>query len=126
MDGGIRSTRKPDQDSSPIALRLLLQGRTNMMRSLLAFTCAVLLTVSADARAPARHHIEAATQAAESGLIERGHYINKSGQVVHSPAHTKSGKAPPGATAKCRDGSYSFSQHHRGTCSGHGGVNGWL
>lgn len=96
------------------------------MRSLLAFTCAVLFVVTADARAPARHHSEAATQAAESGLIEHGHYTNKSGQVVHSPAHTKSGKPPQGATAKCRDSSYSFSQHHRGTCSGHGGVNGWL
>ena len=33
---------------------------------------------------------------------------------------------PPGATAKCRDGSYSFSQHHSGTCSHHGGVAVWL
>jgi hypothetical protein len=33
---------------------------------------------------------------------------------------------PPGATAVCRDGSYSFSQHHSGTCSHHGGVQQWL
>ncbi len=33
---------------------------------------------------------------------------------------------PQGATARCRDGSYSFSQHHSGTCSYHGGVAGWL
>ncbi len=26
------------------------------------------------------------------------------------------------ATAICRDGDESFSQHHSGTCSGHGGV----
>jgi hypothetical protein len=31
-----------------------------------------------------------------------------------------------GATAQCRDGSYSFSEHHRGTCSHHGGVASWL
>ncbi len=62
----------------------------------------------------------------ESQLIEHGHYVNKSGVEVHSPAHTKSGKAPAGATARCRDGSYSFSQHHSGTCSHHGGVAGWL
>ncbi|WP_273830558.1 DUF3761 domain-containing protein [Serratia bockelmannii] len=31
-----------------------------------------------------------------------------------------------GATAKCRDDPYSFSQHHRGTCSRHGGVAEWL
>lgn len=34
--------------------------------------------------------------------------------------------APPGATARCRDGSYSFSHHHSGTCSHHGGVAAWL
>jgi hypothetical protein len=34
--------------------------------------------------------------------------------------------APSGATAKCRDGSYSSSQHHSGTCSHHGGVATWL
>jgi Protein of unknown function (DUF3761) len=33
---------------------------------------------------------------------------------------------PPGATALCRDGTYSFSQHHSGTCSHHGGVAKWL
>lgn len=34
--------------------------------------------------------------------------------------------APVGATALCRDGTYSYSQHHRGTCSHHGGVAQWL
>jgi len=34
--------------------------------------------------------------------------------------------APPGATARCRDGSYSYSLHHSGTCSYHGGVAAWL
>jgi hypothetical protein len=33
---------------------------------------------------------------------------------------------PSGATARCRDGSYSFSQHRSGTCSHHGGVAVWL
>jgi hypothetical protein len=33
---------------------------------------------------------------------------------------------PPGATARCSDGTYSFSQHHSGTCSHHGGVAVWL
>lgn len=37
-----------------------------------------------------------------------------------------SGAPPPGATAVCRDGDYSFSAHHTGTCSGHGGVKQWL
>jgi hypothetical protein len=33
---------------------------------------------------------------------------------------------PPGATARCRDGTYSFSRHRSGTCSHHGGVARWL
>ena len=62
----------------------------------------------------------------ESQLVEHGHYVNKSGAAVHSPAHTVTGQAPAGASAKCRDGTFSFSQHHRGTCSHHGGVASWL
>ena len=33
---------------------------------------------------------------------------------------------PGGATAKCRDNSMSFSKHHSGTCSRHGGVAQWF
>ncbi len=62
----------------------------------------------------------------ESQLVEHGSYVNRSGSVVHRPAHSKTGAAPDGATAQCRDGSYSFSQHRRGTCSHHGGVEQWL
>ena len=29
-------------------------------------------------------------------------------------------------TAKCKDGTMSYSAHHSGTCSGHGGVSEWL
>jgi Protein of unknown function (DUF3761) len=42
------------------------------------------------------------------------------------PVAASGGGAPPGATARCRDGTYSFSQHHQGTCSHHGGVAAWL
>lgn len=34
--------------------------------------------------------------------------------------------APSGATAKCKDGSYSMSKTHSGSCSHHGGVAQWL
>jgi len=34
--------------------------------------------------------------------------------------------APSGASAICMDGSYSYSQNRRGTCSHHGGVAVWL
>lgn len=53
-----------------------------------------------------------------------GTYVNSSGNTVCSPESAPS--APAGATAQCNDGTYSFSQHHSGTCSGHGGVAEWL
>ena len=51
-------------------------------------------------------------------------YINSDGQCVHDPVAANS--APPGATAQCNDGTYRFSKHHSGTCSGHHGVAVWL
>jgi hypothetical protein len=53
-------------------------------------------------------------------------YVNVDGKTVHSPARTSNGSPPAGASAQCRDGTYSFSLHRSGTCSGHGGVSRWL
>lgn len=55
---------------------------------------------------------------------KNGAYTNSSGKRVCKPE--KDNSRPAGATAQCRDGSYSFSQHRSGTCSGHGGVAVWL
>ena len=52
------------------------------------------------------------------------YYTNSSGHRVHTPVQARS--APAGATAKCGDGTYSFSEHRSGTCSHHGGVSSWL
>lgn len=62
----------------------------------------------------------------ESKLETHGYYTNRDGEQVHRPSRTKTGEAPEGATAQCRDQSYSFSRHRSGTCSGHGGVARWL
>jgi Protein of unknown function (DUF3761) len=46
-----------------------------------------------------------------------------------APSSTKpaSGNTDPtGATAKCKDGTYSKSKSHSGACSHHGGVDQWL
>lgn len=51
-------------------------------------------------------------------------YVNSRGNCVHRPVASKT--VPAGATAQCRDGTYSFSQSRRGTCSHHGGVSRWL
>jgi Protein of unknown function (DUF3761) len=62
----------------------------------------------------------------EANLSNHNTYTNRDGNTVHAPARSLSGKAPQGATARCRDGSYSFSRHRSGTCSRHGGVADWL
>jgi len=51
-------------------------------------------------------------------------YTNTKGEKTQSPTHYNS--QPSGATAICKDGTYSFSRSRRGTCSGHGGVSRWL
>ncbi len=50
----------------------------------------------------------------------------QAGSMQSSESTTPSDSIPAGATAECRDGSYSFSQHRSGTCSHHGGVSRWL
>ncbi len=52
------------------------------------------------------------------------YYTNADGNRIQSP--TKYDAVPEGATAVCRDGTYSFSRNRRGTCSHHGGVAKWL
>jgi hypothetical protein len=53
-------------------------------------------------------------------------YVNSQGQWVPSPTRTADGQPPAGASAKCRDGTFSFSKSRSGTCSHHGGVGEWL
>jgi predicted RNA-binding Zn-ribbon protein involved in translation (DUF1610 family) len=50
------------------------------------------------------------------------YYVNSPGHLVHSPS---CGEEHQTRAAKCRDGSVSFSEHHRGACSHHGGVAHW-
>lgn len=52
------------------------------------------------------------------------YYINSKGEKVQSPTYYPT--VPAGATAICRDGTYSFSKSRKGTCSHHGGVAKWL
>ena len=97
---------------------------------LLAAACA-LAPVHAPARPAAVRASAPASAAAPAAsaaprLVEAGHYRNVDGAIMHVPAHTDTGSAPAGASAQCRDASFSFSAHRRGTCSHHGGVARWL
>jgi hypothetical protein len=64
------------------------------------------------------------SESAKVNCTSNGTYVNSKGQTVKRP-ETCSGP-PKGATAHCVDGTYSFSQTRRGTCSHHGGVAKWL
>jgi hypothetical protein len=74
--------------------------------------------VAASAAAPAR---PVAHQQPSAAFCKQGYYKNVDGKCVHSPSSD-----PAGATATCRDGSYSYSLHASGTCSHHGGVAHWI
>jgi len=86
---------------------------------------ALLLTLSLSI-SPAFAYVAPGTTPDEADLSNHNTYTNRDGNTVHAPARSLSGKAPDGATARCRDGTYSFSRHHSGTCSRHGGVASWL
>jgi predicted lipid-binding transport protein (Tim44 family) len=50
-----------------------------------------------------------------------------SAKATSAKSSTKvSNKDPAGATAKCKDGTYSHATHASGTCSRHGGVDTWM
>jgi hypothetical protein len=66
---------------------------------------------------------QAAAPATTSGPCSADYYRNSNGVCVHRPMKRQDSGVPQGATAQCRDGSYSFSQHRSGTCSHHGGVS---
>lgn len=84
------------------------------MLSRAVFVTAAVVTVAAGL-APAAY-------ASPSG----GCYTASAGDCVPYPQ--KGGSQPPGATAQCSDGSWSFSEHPHagGTCHGHGGVQQYL
>lgn len=55
------------------------------------------------------------------GSPDDAFYRSTDGQLVHRPTRAAD-PADGKVTATCRDGSLSYSHHHRGTCFGHGGV----
>jgi hypothetical protein len=68
--------------------------------------------------------VPAQTAEARGTCPSSDYYVNSRGNCVHRPV--ASNTVPRGASARCWDGTYSFSQSRRGTCSHHGGVKDWL
>ena len=71
--------------------------------------------------AAAKREHEQTQQQAE---CPNGTYENSAGNIVCKPYESPT--QPAGATARCEDGTYSFSESRSGTCSHHGGVAVWL
>jgi len=107
---------------SPLRIPLRIPLRTALRTVVVAFAATVALASPFAAHA----YQPSAVTPDESDLDNHNAYTNRDGQSVHSPAHSRSGRIPEGATARCRDGTYSFSRHRSGTCSRHGGVAAWL
>jgi hypothetical protein len=85
---------------------------------------ATVFFTSLSAQAPQPSPIQPQQQKSEPKCADNGTYVNSKGETVKRPENCSS--APQGATAQCRDGTYSFSRSRRGTCSHHGGVAKWL
>jgi hypothetical protein len=62
---------------------------------------------------PASFFAATAAHARAPQRCGEGYYRNVDGRCIRRP--TRAPSAPAGATARCRDGTYSFSQHRRGT-----------
>ncbi|MEV6070584.1 DUF3761 domain-containing protein [Nocardia sp. NPDC052001] len=101
--------------------RPALIGRSAALakRSALPALFAVMMGAAAFTSAPAT-----AAPVLMEAACPSSQYENAQGNCVQRPQ--QSDTAPDGATARCGDGTYSFSQTRRGTCSHHGGVSQWL
>jgi uncharacterized protein DUF3761 len=92
--------------------------------SLITVATTLLALVSAQTPQPSPSQPAQQQQKSQPKCTDNGTYTNSKGETVKRPENCSA--APQGATAQCRDGSYSFSQSRRGTCSHHGGVAKWL
>jgi hypothetical protein len=111
--------------------RLLIQPFGAPMRKLRGFAslfipvlCLGLMWPQAQPKPAPPPTLQATAPATTPSACAADYYRNINGVCVHRPIRSSS--VPQGASAQCRDGSYSFSRHRKGTCSHHGGVTKWL
>lgn len=91
----------------------------NSLFSLVAIiTFAVTLTIFATSHGSTKF---VAHYASNGSGCKSNYYVAASGDCVHYPSTNSAG-----ATAQCRDGLYTYSEHHSGSCSEEGGVLRWI
>lgn len=107
----MRSTRPLRQTIYALALAVILFSQPIISQT----------QASSSASAPTTTHAQ--PMHGKVNCTSNGTYVNSRGQTVPRPENCSG--PPQGATAQCRDGSYSFSRSRRGTCSHHGAVAKW-
>lgn len=122
--GGITYTNAHNASVAGIHTAVPIVSATHTPSPTASPTPTVLPTPTVAYRSPTAQPSPQA-KASSDGLGNGNYYTNVDGNQVHSPAFSTDGSVPAGATAQCTDGTYSFSQHRRGTCSHHGGVRTW-
>jgi hypothetical protein len=65
---------------------------------------------------------EKAASATKDGTKTAAKATGSAASSAANAIKPKPADAPPDATAKCKDGTYSNATQHAGACSGHGGV----
>ena len=85
----------------------------------------LVATNAAQKDAKAKKAEKKAEQAAQSGdtvAAKAAQAKAKAAAAKAEKAETKASKDSTGATAKCKDGTYSHAATTKGACSGHGGI----
>jgi len=88
-------------------------GREVGMRNAALLVAALLISTGVQSSFARSYHSSRSTRSSH-------YYTNVSGHRVRRPVFSPT--RPYSATAHCADGTWSFSEHARGTCSHHGGV----
>lgn len=107
-------------------MRLRFPSRLLAVLALVAVLLPQQVALSAQSASPSTQSTTAGKTTPpkdKANCTNYGTYENRAGQTVKRPENCSS--PPQGATAQCRDGTYSFSRSRRGTCSHHGGVSKW-
>ena len=107
-----------------VTISSLISGNTSVQPNAQASFSVVSQQINRQVNTVQTNIVSKVQETTSSGLSNSNYYTNIAGNTVHSPAY--SNIIPVGASARCGDGTYSFSQSRRGTCSHHGGVASWL